>query len=151
VPGHNAIVWGEGRDVLLIDANTDVGVSMTRDLQGWFERYTEVRAMTPRLNWDEGEYYCYMNYGGAYGCARDSWQRVNAWAYAHDRQGYPYNWNFTNPRDPSSFYCSSLLWNAYASVGFNILSPYVLGSNGLVTPNLIRDSKSLVTFKVSTK
>ena len=151
VPGHNAIIWGDGTDVLLADANTDVGVSIARDLQAWFERYTEVRALTPKLKWDEGEYRCYSNYGGAYGCAKDSWQRMNAWWYANNHQGAPYNWNFTNPRDTTKFYCSSLLWNAYNSVGFNVISPWILGSYGLVTPNQIRDSQVVTTFKVSTK
>lgn len=149
VPGHNAIVWGEGSEIYLIDSNTDIGVAYQRNLQGWFDRYSEVRALTPRLNWSQGEFQCYRDYGGAYGCAKDSWQRIHAWWYAHDHQGSPYNWNFTNPRDTSQFYCSSLLWNAYNSVGFNVIAPWVLGTYGMITPSLIRDSAMLVTFKVS--
>ncbi|HQD14801.1 MAG TPA: hypothetical protein PLY54_05115 [Ottowia sp.] len=151
VPGHNAIIWGEGSEVYLIDSNTDVGVSLARDLQGWFERYTEVRALTPRLNWSLDEYNCYNSYGGAYGCAKDSWQRINAWWYAYNRQGSPYNWNFTNPRDTNQFYCSSLLWNAYNYVGYNAIAPWGLGYYTVLTPSMIRDSGAVVTFKVSTK
>ena len=151
VPGHNAIVWGEGTEVGLIDSNTDVGVSYTRNLQGWFERYTEVRALTPRLNWSLDEFNCYNNYGGAYGCAKDSWQRINAWWFAYEKQGYPYNWNFTNPRDTSQFYCSSLLWNAYNSVGYNVIAPWGLGYYTIITPSMIRDSGVVITYKVSTK
>lgn len=150
VPGHNAIIFGEGTEVYLIDSNTDKGVAYQRDLQAWFDRYSEVRALTPRLNWDSGEYWCYYWYGGSYGCGKDSWQRANAWWYADARQGYAYNWNFTNPRDTTKFYCSSLLWNAYNSVGYNVIAPWVLGAYGIITPNLIRDSGAVVTFKVST-
>lgn len=151
VPGHNAILWGEGSEVYLIDSNTDVGVSVARDLQKWFERYTEVRALTPRLNWSLEEFNCYLQYGGAYGCAKDSWQRINAWWYAHERQGYPYNWNFTNPRDTSQFYCTSLLWNAYNHVGYNVIAPSALGYYTVLTPSMIRDSGAVRTFKISTK
>lgn len=151
VPGHNAIVWGDGNEVYLVDSNTDVGVSITRDLQGWFERYTEVRALTPKLNWSLEDYQCYLNYGAAYGCSKQSWQRQHAWQFAFSRQGYPYNWNFVLPRDQERFYCSSLLWSAYDSVGFNLIAPWVLGGRGMVTPSQIRDSANVVTFKVSAK
>lgn len=151
VPGHNAIIWAEGREVYLIDANTDVGTSYASDVQAWADRYTEVRALTPRLNWSEGEYNCYYTYSSIYGCRADSWQRINAWWFTEARRGSPYNWNFANPRATDKFYCSSLLWNAYNSVGFNVIWPWALGAYGIVTPNQIRDSSAVVTFKVSTK
>lgn len=151
VPGHNAITWAEGANVLLIDANTDKGVSLAGNLEDWFERYTEVRALTPKLSWSTQEYNCYALYGAAYGCRQDSWQRINAWQYADRHRGYPYNWNFTNPRDTSKFYCSSLLWNAYDNVGFNLIRPWVLGSYGMITPARIRDSDAVTTFKISIK
>lgn len=150
VPGHNAIVWGERTEVYLIDANTDVGVSMATNIQKWFDRYSEVRALTPRLNWSLDEYNCYVNYGAGH-CRKDSWQRINAWWFADRQRGKPYNWNFSNPRDTARFYCSSLLWNAYASVGFNILSPWSLGPSGMITPNQIRDSSVISAFRISTK
>lgn len=149
VPGHNAIVWGNGEQVLLIDANTDVGVSLAADIQKWANRYSELRAISPRLNWSQGEYNCFLMYGTAFECRPDSWQRLNAWWYADARRGLNYNWNFLNPRNTDRFYCSSLLWNAYDSVGFNVIRPWVLGAFGMITPNQIRDSAVVTTFKVS--
>jgi hypothetical protein len=151
VPGHNAIIWGEGTEVYLNDANTDVGVARRDNVQAWMDKYTEVRALTPRLNWSHEEYNCYNNYGPAYDkCTADSWKRINAWWYTQNRIGYSYNWNFTNPRDTSKFYCSSLIWNAYNSVGYNVIAPWSLGSYGMITPSRLRDSSALITFKVST-
>lgn len=149
VPGHNAIIWGEGTEVYLNDANTDVGVARKDNVQAWMDKYTEVRALTPRLNWSQNEFNCYYNYGSAYGCTADSWKRMQAWWYTQDKMGYPYNWNFTNPRDTSKFYCSSLIWNAYNSVEYNVIAPWSLGSYGIITPSQLRDSAALITFKVS--
>lgn len=149
VPGHNAIIWGTPGDFALIESNTDGGVRLRRDVQDWFNKYTEARALTPKLNWSTDEYQCYMSYGAAYGCSRQSWQRVGAWNFALENEGKPYNWNFFFPRDRSKFYCSSLLWNAYDEVGFNLIHPWVLGARGMITPSLIRDSANVVTFKVS--
>jgi hypothetical protein len=121
VPGHNALAWGDNGNASFVDANTDVGVSQHQDVDKWANRYTEVRALTPRLNWDWGEYNCYFYYGSAYGCRPDSYQRANAWSYASQRLGARYNWNFLNPRDTTQFYCSSLVWHAYNFSKFNII------------------------------
>ena len=150
VPGHNAIIWGEGTEVYLNDASPNVGVARRDNVQAWMDKYTEVRALTPRLNWSQNEFHGYYNYGAAYGYTADSSKRINAWWYTQSRIGYSYNWNFTNPRDTSKFYCSSLIWNAYDSVGYNVIAPWSLGSYGIITPSQLRDSSALVTFKVST-
>lgn len=150
VPGHNAMIWGEGTEVYLNDATPDLGVARRDNVQAWMDKYTEVRALTPRLNWDLGQYTCYSMYGSGYGCSDDSYKRINAWWYTQNRLGYPYNMNFLNPRDTTKFYCSSLIWSAYNSVGYNIIAPWTLGPYGMITPNSIKDSNNLVTFKVST-
>lgn len=148
VPGHVAIVWPYDNGLNLIDANTDVGVSRRDNAQTWMDRYTEVRALAPRLNWSWSEYDCYDWYG-AY-CKPDSWIRAHAFWYSDGQTGKPYNWNFTNPRDTSEFYCTSLIWNAYNAYKYNIIAPWSLGYYGLITPSQIRDSSALTTFKVST-
>jgi Permuted papain-like amidase enzyme, YaeF/YiiX, C92 family len=149
VPGHNALAWGDGATASFVDANTDVGVSQHQDVDKWANRYTEVRALTPKLNWDWGEYNCYFYYGGAYGCRPDSYQRASAWGYASQRLGTPYNWNFMNPRDTTKFYCSSIVWNAYNHAKFNVIAPWELGSYGMITPQMLKDSRVMTTFKTS--
>ena len=149
VPGHNALAWGDGATASFIDANTDVGVSQHQDVDKWANKYTEVRALTPRLNWDWGEYNCYFYYGGAYGCSPDSYQRASAWTYASQQIGKSYNWNFMNPRDTTKFYCSSIVWNAYNYVKFNVIAPWELGGYGMITPQMLKDSRAMTTFKTS--
>lgn len=150
VPGHVAILWGQGSEVYLNDANTDVGVSRAQDIQKWFDRYSEIRALTPKLNWDLNEFYCYTN-GGI--CFRDSWARQNAWAWTNTwaNEKRPYNWNFINPQDLTSFYCTSLVWNAYKKVGYNAISPFLVAPGVIIYPQAIRDSYFFSTFKVSKK
>lgn len=147
VPGHVAIVWAFEGGINIVDANTGVGVSRTNDAQRWMDKYTEVRALTPRLNWSWSEYDCYDLYG-AY-CKPDSWIRSNAFWYSDRQTGKPYNWNFTNSRDTSKFYCTSLIWSAYNSYRYNIIAPRSLGAYGIITPSQFRDSSALTTFKVS--
>lgn len=150
VPGHVAIVWPYTNGLQLVDANTDVGVSRHDNAQTWMDRYTEVRALSPRLNWSWSEYDCHYWYGSNYDCKPDSWIRANSFYYSERKIGAGYNWNFANPRNESTFYCSSLLWNAYNHVEYNIIFPSNLGFYGIVTPAQIRDSKSITTFKIST-
>lgn len=157
VPGHTAIVFGgysnTNKSVSLVEANTDVGVAMRDNIQVWMDKYTEVRALTPRLSWSYSDYYwsndCVHNPDGT--CWNDSDRRMVAWAYARDRIGLGYNWNFTNPRDEKSFYCTSLIWNAYKRAGYNVIYPTNFGDYqfGIITPNQIRDTNALLTFKVS--
>lgn len=149
VPGHVAIAWGGRDSVEFVDANTDVGVSTHSDVQQWADRYTEVHAMTPRLNWSEAEFVCYRDYGSVYGCAADSWQRMRAWAYAKSNVGAAYNWNFSLPADEGRFYCSSLVWQAYMKADYNIVWPKVVRSRDIVFPSDFRDSRVLTTFRVS--
>lgn len=148
VPGHVAMITPTENGLSLIDANTDVGVSQRYNIQGWMDRYTEVRALTPRLNWSWDEYNCYYSYGSSY-CRSDSWIRYNSFQHSLSHVGAPYNWNFTNPRDTTQFYCTSLLWHAYDNYGYNIVAPWRLGYYGMITPAQIRDSGALATFKIS--
>lgn len=149
VPGHVAMISPTEVGLSLIDANTDVGVSQKYNIQAWMDRYTEVRALTPRLNWSWDEYNCYSWYGSSY-CKPDSWIRYNSFQHSLTHIGSQYNWNFTNPRDIDKFYCTSLIWHAYDTYGYNIIAPWSLGYYGLITPSQIRDSSALTTFKVST-
>jgi hypothetical protein len=149
VPGHVAMISPTEGGLSLIDANTDVGVSQRYNIQAWMDRYTEVRALTPKLNWSWDEYNCYFWYGSTY-CKSDSWIRYNSYQHTFlSHIGSPYNWNFTNPRDTDKFYCTSLVWHAYGSY-YNIIAPWYIGSYGIITPSQIRDSAALTTFKVST-
>lgn len=148
VPGHVAIVGFLSNGSLdLVDANRGVGVSRSDNVQKWMDRYTEVRALSPRLNWSEPEFDCYNQGWG--GCKPDSYIRQRAFWYALYEIGKPYNWIFTNPRDTSKYYCTSLIWNVYNAYGYNIIKPWTLGPYGIITPSEIRDSSALETFKVS--
>ena len=122
IPGHVGLVDAYSLSNLrIIDANTP-GVRETRDLVGWANHYTQVRAYTPFLRWNEDEAWNY----GQVGVPPDSYYRYSSTWYAGQQLGKPYNWNFVNPRATDSYYCTSLIWAAYNSVGYSIfpVGPY---------------------------
>jgi len=148
VPGHVAIVDLKKGRLDLIDANIGVGVSMSYNVQDWMDKYSEVRALSPRLNWSQPEYDCF-NSNPFSSCKPDSYIRQGAFWSAHSEIGKQYNGNVFNPRDTSKFYCTSLIWNAYNYYEYNIIAPWTLGLYGVILPSQIRDSSALTTFKVS--
>lgn len=48
-------------------------------------------------------------------------QDTSAAFYAEANVNKNYNWNFFNPRDTNSFYCSSLIWNMFRALGVDVV------------------------------
>jgi hypothetical protein len=145
IPGHIGLMDRRLSSMGITDANTP-GVAHNPDVNGWASKYTEVRAHTPRLNFSWDEYNCYNNYRAH--CRPDSYMRVNAVLYANAQIGKPYNWNFFNPGDTTKFYCSSLVWQGYRSVGYNLLAPYIV-NNGVIMPSDLVNSRTTYLFNSS--
>jgi len=110
----------------ITDANTP-GVILHPNPNVWAGKYTQVRAHSPKLNWNDAEYDCikttwWLPTSGWCSPQSHTWIRQNAIHFAQQQQGKPYNWNFYSPYDPNRFYCSSLVWVAYILSRYNIVS-----------------------------
>ncbi|SDZ31078.1 Permuted papain-like amidase enzyme, YaeF/YiiX, C92 family [Evansella caseinilytica] len=62
--------------------------------------------------------------------------------YAESQIGKPYNFDFTDKKTTSSFYCSQLVWRAWKKQGYEIDGV----SNGVVWPKDLTKSKNVVPF-----
>ena len=135
----------------LIDANW-VGVRRHDDLSRWGRDYTKVRAFTPRaLPWDGAiarTPYGDCKYPGNIerSCSDTrTMARFDITQFAASKIGKPYNYDFSNPQNGERLYCTSLIWQAYITRGYNIISPQIVGLTAVVIlPEYFLESTALV-------
>lgn len=148
IPGHVGLVENGYGYPSITDANTP-GVVRYPDMNKWAAQYTEVRAYSPKLDWDWSIYDCLLGSGWLCGPSylHGTYKRKTAVDYANLQVGKPYSWDFVNPWHTSKFYCSSLVWRSYLK-GSYLLFPAYSGF-GIITPADITNTSTTLYFNVS--
>lgn len=141
-PGHE---WGKLRvQPTITDANIE-GVRNHVFIEEWSKTYTQMMALTSLLGWDGAlsirqnisgfGWDCIYQYDVIRPCKDEgTTKRLLVARWAASQVGKPYNWNFINPSDTTKFYCTSLIWQAYLSVGINVLFPKIIRANEIIFP-----------------
>lgn len=84
-------------------------------------------------------------------CKNITDEQINTIAeFAESQLGKPYNTNFTNKEDEESFYCTSLVWQAYRAAGIQIdFNHEEVNDYGIVLASDIYKSSNLKLVKYS--